>query len=162
VAGPGRAVHRWRYLDDGLPCYHGHSKAGESESGRFAVDQTSRSILIVDDDSFVRVAVREVLDRSGYRLLEAGDGEEAMRVMELEQPGMVFLDLLMPKKSGLELLAEARARFPDSRVVVLSSFHSPSLEEDALRLGAAGFIVKPFHPLEIREAVESVLGSMTS
>lgn len=116
-----------------------------------------RTVLIVDDDALVRTSLRDALEPSGYRLLEAVDGEQALRIIEQEQPALVLLDLLMPRVSGLEVLVQARLRSPGSRVVVLSSMSEPGVVEQALRSGACAFIAKPFHPLEILSSVEAAL-----
>jgi two-component system chemotaxis response regulator CheY len=117
----------------------------------------SPRVLIVDDDAFVRVVLRDALEGQGYKLLEAADGEEAVAQTAAARPDVVLLDLMMPRQSGLEALAEIRKLHPEGRVVVISSMDTESLVQQALQAGADGFIAKPFHPLEIQGAVRKAL-----
>ncbi|HET9450062.1 MAG TPA: response regulator [Aggregicoccus sp.] len=119
----------------------------------------SPTVLIVDDDLFVRRLLEDALTESGLalRLLQAADGEEALTVAARERPEVVLLDLFMPRLSGLEVLAQLRTEVPESRVVVISSMDAEPVIEQALQAGAAGFIAKPFHPLEIVSAVREAL-----
>lgn len=112
------------------------------------------TVLIVDDDAFARAVVKEALAEAlpGHRLLEAADGALALGILETETPELVFLDLLMPNKSGIETLPEIRRRCPSARVFVVSSMETESMVKAALDAGAAGFIGKPFHPEEIAAA----------
>ena len=116
-------------------------------------------VLIVDDDLFVRRLLEDALAGSGLalRLLEASDGEEALALATRERPDVVLLDLFMPRRSGLELLALLREAVPETRVVVISSMDAEPVIEQAMQAGAAGFIAKPFHPLEIAAAVREAL-----
>ena len=116
-------------------------------------------LLIVDDDLFVRSLLKDLLEPEGYAFTEAANGEEAVARVQSDRPDVVLLDLLMPKMSGIQALAEIRKLVPDSRVLVISSLDSDALVQQALGAGAAGFIVKPFHPLEIKEAVKKALRS---
>jgi two-component system chemotaxis response regulator CheY len=115
------------------------------------------TILVVDDDAFVVAVLRDLLEDQGAHVVEARDGDEALAVAERERPALVFLDLVMPHRSGLEALPELLRRNPGTRVLVVSSFDAGGLVEEARRLGAAGFIAKPFHPLEIARAVRDQL-----
>lgn len=118
------------------------------------------TVLLVDDDHFVRALLRDALGTVAQelRLVEAADGEEAVAVAEQERPALVFLDLFMPRMSGLDVLARLRERVPEARVVVVSSMDAEPVIEQALAAGAVGFVGKPFHPLEIVAAVRKVLG----
>lgn len=115
------------------------------------------SILIVDDDGFVRATLRDLLADSGYELLEAGDGEEALAALAEHHPALVLLDLLMPRLSGLEVLARLSEVSPGTRALVISSLDSETLIASALEAGASGFIAKPFHPIEIAAAINDAL-----
>lgn len=122
------------------------------------MDSKPPVVLIVDDDAFVRAVIADALKDEGYTLLEARDGDEALNRLTQDKPAVVLLDLFMPKKSGLEALSEMRRRAPACAVLVISSMDSDALVAQALRQGAAGFISKPFHPLEISKAVRGLLG----
>lgn len=114
-------------------------------------------VLIVDDDAFVRTVLEDALKDEGYTLVQAADGDEALVCLEREKPAAVLLDLFMPKKSGLEALASIRKLAPLCQVIVISSMDSENVIAEALKNGAAGFISKPFHPLEIASEVKRVL-----
>lgn len=118
------------------------------------------TVLLVDDDQFVRALLRDALGHVAeeLRVLEAGDGEEAVALAERERPRLVFLDLFMPRMSGLDVLGRLRERVPEAHVVVVSSMDAEPVVEQALAAGAAGFVGKPFHPLEIVSAVRAALG----
>lgn len=114
-------------------------------------------LLIVDDDLFVRKVLNDLLAVDGYLITEASNGAEGVARAAAERPDLVLLDLFMPKMSGLDALARLREVAPASRVLVVSSLDSDALVQQALDAGAAGFVVKPFHALEIREAVKKAL-----
>jgi two-component system chemotaxis response regulator CheY len=117
------------------------------------------TLLLVDDDNFVRRILKDTLAETGIelRLLEASDGEEGLAIAAREQPALMFLDLFMPRRSGLEVLAAMKKTSPGTRVLVISSMDAEPVVEQALAAGAVGFVGKPFHPLEIASAVRQAL-----
>lgn len=116
------------------------------------------TILIVDDDAFARTHLRDILEaEQRYQVLEAADGDEALELLGSEQPKVMLLDLLMPRRSGLEVLDEARQRSPETRVLVISSMDVDGMVTRAMDSGARDFISKPFHPVEIADAVRRAL-----
>ena len=119
------------------------------------------TLLLVDDDNFVRRILKDVLSETGIelRLLEASDGEEGLEVAAREQPALMFLDLFMPRRSGLEVLGAIKEVSPLTRVLVISSMDAEPVVEQALAAGAVGFVGKPFHPLEIASAVRQALAN---
>ena len=117
-----------------------------------------RSVLIVDDDRLLRAMLGDVLREAGCNVAEAEDADVALQLLARERPGLVFLDLLMPRKSGIELLAEIHQKAPALPIYVLSSLDSPRLFEQCLAAGAHGFLVKPFHPEQVYDVVDRVFG----
>lgn len=115
------------------------------------------TVLVVDDDAFVVAVLRDLLEDQGAHVVEARDGDEALAVAERERPALIFLDLVMPNRSGLEALPELLRRSPGARVLVVSSLDAKALVDEARRLGAVGYIAKPFHPAEIAQAVRDQL-----
>ena len=106
-------------------------------------------VLIVDDDVVSRMMLMHMIDGAGHgaQVLEAEDGEDAWRQLEDgAAPAILFCDLRMPRLSGMELLArvKADARFTGLPVVLVSAAGDAATMEQALGLGAAGYIVKPF------------------
>lgn len=114
-------------------------------------------ILLVDDDRFIRVAMRDTLEGRGYGFLEAEHGDAALEQLQSASPALVILDLFMPQRSGLDTLGEIRRLHPNLPVLVVSSLDAESMIEEAFKLGATDFISKPFHPVEIAEAVARIV-----
>jgi DNA-binding response OmpR family regulator len=119
---------------------------------------SAKTILICEDDHNLRQLVRAVLG-DGYRFLEAHDGDEALRVALRNRPDLIILDLMMPGRSGLEVLDELRAKLPGgktrTRVIVMSAWGHA--DEAALEAGADRFVPKPFEADELTAIVEDVL-----
>jgi two-component system chemotaxis response regulator CheY len=135
------------------------SQAIHGSPGYHAPMSDAPTLLLVDDDNFVRRILKDTLAETGIelRLLEASDGEEGLKIAAREQPALMFLDLFMPKRSGLEVLAAMKQTSPGTRVLVISSMDAEPVVEQALAAGAVGFVGKPFHPLEIASAVRQAL-----
>jgi two-component system chemotaxis response regulator CheY len=112
------------------------------------------SILIVDDSPVSRKILRSCLPPDGrFTVTEAGDGAAALQRFREHRPDVTFLDLTMPRVSGLECLAALKALAQEAVVVVVSADIQASSRSQALALGAAGFLAKP----PTREAVAEVL-----
>jgi two-component system, OmpR family, alkaline phosphatase synthesis response regulator PhoP len=114
------------------------------------------TVLICDDEPSLRELIRISLD-GPYRFLEADDGEESLQLALSERPDVVILDMMMPRRSGLEVLSALRREedLADTRVIVLTA--QPATREQALREGADVVMVKPFEPGQIAAAVVEVL-----
>jgi CheY-like chemotaxis protein len=119
------------------------------------------TILVCDNEEVLRGLVRASLDGNGYTLVEARDGDEAVEQARLVQPDLILLDMMMPGKSGLEVLAELR-RDPELRdiPVVMLTARAQVTDREAARLaGADRFLAKPFSPLELGCVVKELLGN---
>lgn len=114
-------------------------------------------VLIVDDDRFVRDTLKDILEPLQLDVTEAADGREAVDQVKSQQWDLVLLDLFMPVKSGVEALMEIRKLGPSPRVLVISSLDSEVLVKQAIGAGANGFVLKPFHPVELTDAVKKQL-----
>lgn len=103
------------------------------------------SILVVDDDRLVRMAVRALLEHEGYRVAEAGDGSEALLRLDVDRPDAVLLDLMMPGMNGRELLHTLREVRDDQQlpVIVMTALRG-AMASQFLAMGADDFIYKPF------------------
>lgn len=114
------------------------------------------TVLICDDEPSLRELIRISLD-GPYRFVEAHDGESSLEIARRERPDVVILDMMMPRRSGLEVLSELRQEkeLADTPVIVLTA--QPATREQALREGADVVMVKPFEPNQIAAAVEEVL-----
>jgi two-component system, OmpR family, alkaline phosphatase synthesis response regulator PhoP len=114
------------------------------------------TVLICDDEPSLRELIRVSLD-GPYRFAEADDGEQSLELARQLRPDVVILDMMMPRLTGLEVLAELRQDevFANTAVIVLTA--QPGTRDEALRQGADRVMVKPFEPEQITAAVEEVL-----
>ena len=119
------------------------------------------TVLICDDEPSLRELIRISLDGGPYRFLEAQDGVVSLEVARRERPDVVILDMMMPRRSGLEVLTALREdeELADTPVIVLTA--QPATREQALSAGADVVMVKPFEPEQITAAVEEVLADRT-
>ncbi len=117
-------------------------------------------ILVVDDESRVREVVATYLQRDGYEVDVAVDGEEARRSLVDFRPDLVVLDIMLPAVSGLEVLREIR-RHGDLPVILLTARAEEADRVAGLELGADDYVVKPFSPRELTARVRSVLRRAT-
>ena len=121
----------------------------------------NRTILIVDDDASIRRLIATTLeDVSGYRMSEAGDGEEAVRRARDVQPSIVFLDIDMPRLNGIETCRRLKSEpvTADATVVMLTGDSDQEAELEARRAGADLFLTKPFSPLHLLRLVDRLGG----
>ena len=116
------------------------------------------TVLICDDEPPLRELIRVSLD-GPYRFVEADDGDSSLELARRERPDVVILDMMMPRRSGLEVLTALRAddELSDTPVIVLTA--QPATREQALDAGANVVMVKPFEPEAIAAAVEEVLAN---
>ncbi len=117
---------------------------GAYEERRKCAD--TKTVLVVDDVSFMRSMLCDILSRSGYRVLSAADGRECLDLLESEKAEVCTLDIGMPGMNGLEALAEIKRKYPGIRVIMLSAQSTKENVLEAHRLGAEHFIAKPFRP----------------
>jgi len=115
-------------------------------------------IAIVDDDPLVRMGLKAIVgSEPGWDVVgEAGDGAEAIAVVEQTRPDVVLMDVRMPGMDGLEATRHIVAEFPESKVLVLTTFEVDEYVFEAMRSGASGFVLKRVPPPELIEAVRVV------
>lgn len=106
-------------------------------------------VLVADDDEALRNVVGEVLKADGYSVEVACDGDDAWRLFEQSYPELVFTDIRMPGRTGLELLAEIKRVSPLTHVVIMTSHASFETALGALKNGAYDYLIKPFDDLEL-------------
>ena len=116
-------------------------------------------VVLADDHALVRAGIRALLERIDKVEVvgEAGDGQEALRLIEQLDPDVVLLDLTMPGLSGFEVLKETSERFPNVNMIVLSVHDSEEYAFHALRSGAVGYLPKSAASTELEAAIERVL-----
>jgi signal transduction histidine kinase/ActR/RegA family two-component response regulator len=117
------------------------------------------TVLVVDDDEMVRQFARAILTQAGYVVLEAEDGARAVSIYSQERSRIaaVLLDLMMPNRSGLEVLADLRRIDPAVRVILCSGYSAEGQGLDLARLGAKEFLQKPYAPTAMVRAIRQVL-----
>jgi two-component system chemotaxis response regulator CheY len=104
-------------------------------------------VLIADDASFMRQMIREIIEPEGYEVVgEATNGIEAMEQYKELHPDLVTMDIVMPKRSGIDAVKAILGDDPNARIVMCSALGQETLVMEALQAGAKDFIVKPFKP----------------
>ena len=115
-------------------------------------------VLVVDDAAFMRKIVSDALTKGGHEVVgEAANGNEAITRFQELKPDLMTLDITMPEKDGLTALAEVVAADPAAKVVMCSALGQESKVLEAIKLGAKDFVVKPFQPARVIEAVGKAL-----
>jgi len=118
----------------------------------------SKKILIVDDEEGIRESLKLILE-DHYELVLIEEGPKAVEVLKnTPGVGLVLLDIKMPQQNGLEVLKNIKAGFPDLEVIIVTGYKSVETATEAVRLGASGYIVKPFKTDEILATVRNHLG----
>ncbi len=118
-----------------------------------------KKILIADDKATSRELLRTVLERQGYEVMEAADGEEALQKALAEFPDLILLDLQMPRRTGYEVLGELRkdARHAALPIIALTASAMQGDRERALAAGFTGYLAKPVALVHLREEVQRLL-----
>ena len=106
-------------------------------------------ILIVDDDELVRMTISVLVGSLGYHCLVAGDGIEALAVLQSTPVDLVLSDIVMPGMDGLELLAQIRENYKDTDVIISTGFHEKASYAEVIKAGAIDFIKKPIDQAEL-------------
>ncbi|HTD51392.1 MAG TPA: sigma-54 dependent transcriptional regulator [Thermoanaerobaculia bacterium] len=117
------------------------------------MSQTLR-VLVVDDEEIIRDVLETLLEREGYDVTAVETGTEALKAFEADPHDLVLLDLMLPDRSGLEVLREIRQRDPDAVVVIVTAYSSIEGAIEAMREGAFHYIPKPFQNQEVLLTVE--------
>ncbi len=114
----------------------------------------AKRILITDDALFMRVTLKNILMQNGYEVVgEAANGAESVAMYAQLRPDVVTMDITMPEMDGLTALKAIRAADPDARVVMCTAMGQKSMVVEAIQAGAKDFIVKPFQPDRVVEAL---------
>jgi len=119
-------------------------------------------VLVADDEAAIRTICRVNLEASGLAVLEAEGGEEALELARSERPSLVLLDVMMPRVDGWQVVERlgADAETREIPIIFLSARTAPEDRREAGRLGAVGYVVKPFDPVELGETVLRVLDGL--
>ncbi len=118
----------------------------------------SHKVLLVDDAAFMRMMLKDILSNNGYEIVgEAENGAVAVdKYVELK-PDIVIMDITMPEMDGLQAIKEIRAKDPQAKVIMCSAMGQQGMVIEAIQSGAKDFVVKPFQPDRVLEAVGKAL-----
>lgn len=120
----------------------------------------AKRILITDDALFMRVTLKNILTQNGYEVVgEAQNGAEAVSLYSELKPDLVTMDITMPEMDGLQALKAIRAADPNAVVVMCTAMGQKNMVVEAIQSGAKDFIVKPFQPDRVLEAVNKLLAA---
>jgi two-component system chemotaxis response regulator CheY len=119
----------------------------------------SKSVLICDDAIFMRTMVGDILTQAGYDVVgEAETGLQAVERFRELRPDLVTMDIVMPDMGGIDAVREIVKLDPEAKVLMCSAMGQQALVVEAIQAGAKDFVVKPFQPSRVLEAVTRVLG----
>lgn len=118
-----------------------------------------KTVLVVDDEVDLLLAVTMLLEASGYRVLNASTGAGGLEVAERERPDAVVLDMGLPDMDGLDVLRELSAWGEPPRLIVLSAHASGHTARKAQELGCDAYLFKPFEPDELTSTLDALLGA---
>jgi two-component system, chemotaxis family, chemotaxis protein CheY len=119
----------------------------------------SRTVLICDDALFMRTMLAEIMEQAGFEVAgQAATGAEAVDLYRTLRPDLVTMDIIMPDMGGIEAVKSIIREFPEANIVMCSAMGQQALVIEAIQAGARDFVVKPFQPARVLEAVQRVLG----
>ena len=120
---------------------------------------SAKTILYVEDNEMNRQLVRDLLKRTTYRLIEAHDGEAGVAMALAERPGLILMDIQLPKISGMEATRQLRAEAAtaDTPIVAITSFALSGDEEKAREAGATAYLAKPYSPRDLLALIRKLL-----
>ena len=119
----------------------------------------AKNILIVDDAAFMRMMIKDILTKNGYNVIgEAENGAKAFEKYNELKPDLVLMDITMPEVDGIAALKKIKGAVPNALIIMCSAMGQQAMVIEAIQGGAKDFIVKPFQPDRVLEAVKKVVG----
>ena len=119
----------------------------------------AKSILICDDAAFMRMMIKDILEKNGFEVIgEANNGLKAIELYKKERPDVVTMDITMPDMDGIEAVKEIKSLDASAKIIMCSAMGQQGMVMDAIKAGAKDFIVKPFQPDRVLEAINKVVG----
>lgn len=115
-------------------------------------------VLVVDDAAFMRMMIKDILRKGGYEVVgEAEDGAKAIEKYKELMPDLVTMDITMPDMDGISAVKEIRRINPNALIIMCSAMGQQAMVIDAIQAGAKDFVVKPFQPDRVLEAIRKVM-----
>ncbi len=119
----------------------------------------SHTVLVCDDAIFMRTMIGDILTQAGFEVVgEAETGSQAVEKYRQLKPELVTMDIVMPDMGGIDAVREIVKQDPDAKILMCSAMGQQALVVEAIQAGAKDFVVKPFQPSRVLEAVQRVLG----
>ena len=119
----------------------------------------SHTVLVCDDAIFMRRMISDILTQAGYEVVgEAETGAQAVERYKQLKPELVTMDIVMPDMGGIDAVREIMKLDPAAKILMCSAMGQQALVIEAIQAGAKDFVVKPFQPSRVLEAVQRVLG----
>ncbi len=116
-------------------------------------------VLVVDDAAFMRMMLKDILTKNGFEVVgEAENGKDAVEKYKELKPDVVTMDITMPEMDGVTAVKEIKKVDPNAKIVMVSAMGQQAMVIDSIRAGASDFVVKPFQPDRVLEALHKVLG----
>jgi CheY-like chemotaxis protein len=143
---------------------HGEHHTESQDADTAPVDSSSLTVLIVDDDEDLRLLASRILSKTGYKILEASGGTEALEMITNSRPDLVLLDLVMPAPGGIEVLRTIRSK-PDLAnllVIVMTASNDEATTRESFEAGATDFVTKPFTPPQLDARVRTCFARSTA
>ena len=116
------------------------------------------TVMLVDDATFMRMMLKDILSNNGYQVIgEAENGMVAVDKYSELKPDITIMDITMPEMDGLQAVKEIRSKDPQARIIMCSAMGQQTMVIEAIQSGAKDFVVKPFQPDRVLEAVGKAL-----
>lgn len=116
-------------------------------------------VLIVDDAAFMRMMIKDILSKNGFEIVgEAENGAKAVEKWQELHPDLTTMDITMPEMDGITAVKEIKKLDPNAKVIMCSAMGQQAMVIEAIQSGARDFIVKPFQPDRVLEAIRKAVG----
>jgi two-component system alkaline phosphatase synthesis response regulator PhoP len=121
--------------------------------------ESQNKVAIIDDEYFISKSLSFILEKAGYKCSVANDGQAGLNLIKREKPGLVILDITMPKLNGYQVCKEIRKdpELKDIHVIMLTAMGQETDQKASLEAGANEYMLKPFNPRMIQKRVDEVL-----
>jgi DNA-binding NtrC family response regulator len=119
---------------------------------------TMKPILVVDDEAIVRESIRDWLKDAGYEVFVAESGEDALKLVNKHDFSVMVLDLRLPGMMGIDVLKKVKALKPSIKSIVITAYPTMLTQEEATKLGAIDYMVKPVSPEKLEELIDETVG----
>lgn len=119
----------------------------------------SIKVLVVDDAAFMRMMIKDILSKNGYNVVgEAENGQKAVEKFQELRPDLTTMDITMPEMDGITAVKQIKKLDPGAKIIMCSAMGQQAMVIEAIQSGARDFIVKPFQPDRVLEAIRKAVG----